>query len=58
MIATTRAMTPVTTTTSVISGVIAVMITEASVLRKTTVRSIPLRKVVDVATTKKTTPKH
>ena len=51
-------MTFVTTTTSVISGVIAVTITGASVLRKMTAKSTSLKKVVDIATTKKTTLKH
>jgi hypothetical protein len=58
LIAATSAMIPATTATSVISGVIAVTITGGSVLGKTTARSTSLKKVVDVATTKRTTPKH
>ena len=58
LIAATSATIPATTATSVISGVIAMMITGASVLGKTTARSTPLKKVVDVATMKKTMPKH
>ena len=58
LIAATSATIPVTTMTSVISGVIAVTITGASVLGKTTARSTPLKKVADIATMKKTTPKH
>ena len=56
--AATSAMTLATTTTSVISGAIAVMITGASVLGKMMVKSTSLKKVADVATTKKTTLKH
>ena len=55
MIAATSATIPAT---SVISGVIAVTITGASVLGKMTAKSTPLKKVVDIATMKKTTPKH
>ena len=53
--AATRTMTPAT---NIISGVTAVTITRASVLGKTTARSTPLKKVADVITMKKTTPKH
>ena len=58
MIAATSAMIPAATVTSVISGVNAVMITGARVLGKMTAKSTPLKKVANVATTKKTTPKR
>ena len=58
LITTTSAMIPVTATTSVISGIIAVTITGASILGKMMAKSTLLKKVADVATTKKTTPKH
>ena len=58
LIAATSATIPVTIAASIISGIIDVMITGASVLGKMTVRSTPLKKVVDVITTKKATPKH
>ena len=56
--AATSATTPTTTATNVISGVTVVTITGASVLEKTTARSTPSKKVADVVTTKKITPKH
>ena len=55
LITATSATTPAT---SVISGVIAVMITGASMLGKTTAKSTSLKKVADIAITKKTTPKR
>ena len=56
--AATSATTPMITATNVISGVTAVTITGASVLGKMTAKSTLLKKVADVVTTKKTTPKH
>ena len=58
MIAATSTTIPATTVTSVISGVITVMITGASVLGKMTAKSTLLKKVADVATMKKTTLMH
>jgi hypothetical protein len=58
LIATTSATIFATTTTSVISGVIAMTITGASVLGKMTMKSTSLKKVADVTTMKMTMPKH